>query len=174
MLDHDNLRRLAEMGIEVYLPRSTLQRDAVARPPLSAAESGATRVEWASISEVVDGTAAQAAATVVLLADATTEGARALVANVVRALGFARIVCVLGEARDEAELAGAHAMVMFGDRQARAAGALVPAQRQREIGWVVGAELSALAANGSAKRALWSELKRMVGELAARAAVARR
>lgn len=169
MLDEDNLRRLAEMGIDVYVPRR-----AGVQSPLLAAASGGVRVADKPVADLVDSNAAQVPANVVVLADATTKAARALVANVVHALGFAGITCAHGQARDEASLAAAHALVMFGDRQVRAAGAVVPAQRQREIGWVVGADLSALAADASAKRALWSELKRMARDLAVRGAAARR
>ncbi len=174
MLDEENLRRLAEMGIDVYVPRAAAERAAsVASPARSAASDEARATAQSSGTD--DGmSAAQAQATVVLLADATSASARGLIADVVRALGFASIACVCSEARDEGALATASALVMFGDRQVRAAGAVLPAQRQREIGWVAVAELATLAGDGSAKRALWSELKRMVRELAARRAPARR
>ncbi len=172
MLDEENLRRLAEMGIDVYVPRAAAARAAAVVSPATGAD-GAHAIA-ASVPAVPGDPTAQVQPEVVLLADAVSTGARALVLNIVRTLAFARIACVHREASDEAALAGVRALVMFGDHQVRAAGALVPAQRQREIGWVVGAELAALAADGSAKRALWSELKRMARELATRSAAARR
>ncbi len=161
MLDEDNLRRLAEMGIDVYVPRKVTVHVGAAAPARDGAQS---TQESATLAHTP----------VVLLADTTSSGARSLIADVVRALGFAQISCAHGDARDERVLANAHALVMFGGRQVLAAGALVPAQRQREIGWVATAELETLAHEGSAKRALWSELKRMARELAIRHAVARR
>lgn len=174
MLDEENLRRLAEMGIDVYVPRVAAQRAATIAPP---ARSGAN-AGWRATAQSArtdDGMSAeQTQAAVVLLADASSAGARGLIADVVRALGFASIACVCADARDEGALATASALVMFGDPEIRAAGAVVPAQRQREIGWVAVSELAALAGAGSAKRALWSELKRMARELAARSAPERR
>ena len=178
MLDEANLRRLAEMGVDVYVPRVAAKAvpravSAVSDPAraiaAASAASGTTRVD----DETRVTTSAPQAA-VVLLADTPSASAVALIADVVRALKFARIACARGEARDETVLAAASALIMFGDRHARVAGALVPAQCQRQIGWIVSAELPALAVDASAKRALWSELKRMVRGLAPRTGLARR
>lgn len=173
MLDDENLRRLAEIGIDVYVTRSALQ---VVASEVSSASVPAIRSACAPgvRSEAVDGVPGQAPHAVIVLAEATSVGARALIANVVRALGFAGIACEHVEMHDETALAGVDALVVFGERQVRAAGALVTAQRQREIGWVAAVELSTLATDASAKRALWSELRRMARELAARATAARR
>lgn len=165
MLDEDSLRQLAEMGIDVYVPRRVAGSTVAASPPRDGAQP----------TQAPGGEPAiQAQTAVVLLADTTTAGARMLIADVVRALGFARISCAQCDAGDERALATAAALVMFGSGQVRAAGALVPSQRQREIGWVAAAELDTLAREGSAKRALWSELKRVARELAAHHAVAPR
>lgn len=179
MLDEVNLRRLAEMGIDVYVPRIAAARVAKAAPaaadsmPAVATPSTAQPTSRAHADAPV-ASAPTAQAVVVLLADATLAIANALIVDVVRTLKFARITCVHGAAHDDAALAAASALIMFGDRHARLAGALLPAQRQREIGWVVGAELPALAGDAQAKRALWIELKRMMRELAARSDPARR
>jgi hypothetical protein len=98
---------------------------------------------------------------VLLLAETSSARAVALLAAVTRALAFARVHSAQAASPDESTLAGARALVVFGDAQARAAGAVLTAQRQREIGWVVAAEPSALAGDAHAKRALWSELKRI-------------
>jgi hypothetical protein len=147
-----SLRRLAEMGVDVYLPRST-RRAADAAVPVSASPAAAPVVSR-DVSTAV-------AVTVLLLAETDSKAAAALLADVKRTLVFARIACAHGSSTDEAAIATAAALVMFGDGQARAVGALLPAQRQREIGWVVSAEPSRLAGDAQAKRALWSELKRM-------------
>ena len=55
---------------------------------------------------------------------------------------------------------------MFGAALAREIGAAVPAERQKSIGWVGVAEPAEIAGNVAAKRALWSELKRLAHALA--------
>lgn len=147
MLDEADLRRLAEIGIDVYVPRGSNSPKSVAgfvAPEPAAASGGAMAL---------------------LLADASTPRATALLAAVTRALAFARIACAQASEADESVLAGAVALVAFGEARARAAGASISAQRQREIAWVVTAEPAVLAADARAKRALWSELKRIARQL---------
>lgn len=175
MLDEANLRRLAEMGIDVYVSRVAAARAAKAIPAV--APAGADSIPAIAMLPYAQPTSRAHAdapvafaptgqAAVVLLADITSASANALLASVVRALKLAGIACAHGEARDEAVLGAASALIMFGDRHARTVGALLPAWRQREIGWIVSAELPALAGDAPAKRALWSELKRLIRELA--------
>lgn len=163
MRDEASLRRLAEMGVDVYVPRAAL-RVAVAVPSLVA--EGAASI--ARATQVAPARAPAAAATesvraveVLLLADVETPAANRLLADVTRALRFARIASAPTHARDESAIGAAVGLVMFGDAQARAVGALLPANRPSEIGWVVGAGLDAIAVDALAKRALWSELRRM-------------
>lgn len=147
MRDEADLRRLAEIGIDVYAPR-------VGGSPAGAAAC------------IASGLAATCgAATAILLADASTPRATALLAAVARALGFARVACAQVSEVDESVLSGTLALVAFGEARARAAGATISAQRQREIAWVVTSEPAVLAADGQAKRALWSELKRIARQL---------
>jgi len=150
-MDDRDLHRLAEIGIDVYLPRgaSPAPRANLVHEPVAAAPAP---------------TAAPGGG-VLLLADASNPRGAALLAGVVRALAFARVDCAQAGNADEATLATARALVAFGDVQARAAGAALSAQRQREIGWVVTAEPAVLAGDARAKRALWSELKRVVRPL---------
>lgn len=183
MLNEANLRRLAEMGIDVYVPRVAAACAAKAVPVVAPAVADSipavatlpcaqptsrTHVDV----PVAFGSTGQAG--VVLLADITSVSANALLADVVRALKLAGIACAHGEARDEAVLGAASALILFGDRHARTVGALLPALRQREIGWIVSAELPALAGDAPAKRALWSELRRLIRELATHSNPARR
>jgi hypothetical protein len=148
MLDEADLRRLAEIGVDVYAPRGAgTSRASVAA---SAATGHAAPVE---------------AIAAVLLADVSAPRAAALLAAVTRALAFARVSCTQADAPDERALSDAQALVAFGDARARAAGALLNAQRQREIAWVVTSESAALASDAQGKRALWSELKRIVRQL---------
>lgn len=146
-MDDQDLRRLAEIGIDVYLPR------------------GASPGPQASLAHEPVAVAPTPVGGVLLLADASNARGAAVLAGVARALAFARVDCVQAGSADEAALAVARALVAFGDAQARAAGAALSAQRQREIGWVVAAEPAALAGDARAKRALWSELKRVVRPL---------
>ena len=151
-MDEHDLHRLAEIGIDVYLPRGASRpmhapADAVAAP----SAAGATDPP---------GTGG-----VLLLGDASSARGAALLAAVARALAFARVACTRAAVAEEAALADARALVAFGDARARAAGAALSAQRQREIGWVVTAEPGLLAGDAHAKRALWSELKRIARPL---------
>jgi hypothetical protein len=147
MRDEADLRRLAEIGIDVYALRTGSSPAGVAAcvAPRPAAPSGV--------------------AAVVLLADASTPRATALLAAVVRALAFARVSCAQADEPAESVLSGAMALVAFGDARARAAGAVMSAQRQRDMAWVVTSEPAVLATDAQAKRALWSELKRIARQL---------
>ena len=147
MRDEADLRRLAEIGIDVYVPRGNGSPKSLA---VFAAPGPAT---------------ASGAATAVLLADVSTPRATALLAAVTRALAFARVASAQASEADESVLSGAMALVAFGEARARAAGASISAQRQREIAWVVTSEPAVLAADAQAKRALWSELKRIARQL---------
>ncbi|MEO7755219.1 MAG: hypothetical protein ABIS07_01480, partial [Dokdonella sp.] len=152
MRDDASLRRLAEMGVDVYLPRAAMRAD-VALP------SGVAEVP-ALIAPAIQVASAHAAAgaakepvravEVLLLADVESPVARKLLADVTRALRFARVGSTPTHARDESAIGAAVGLVMFGDAQARAVGALLPANRQGEIGWVVGAGLAALAVDAQA------------------------
>lgn len=153
-MDEQDLRRLAEIGIDVYLPRGASRSMAVA--PAATASGGAPSTVAA---------AGEPATAVLLLGDASSARGAALLAAVARALAFARVACVQAGSAEEAALTEARALVAFGEARARAAGAALSAQRQREMGWVVAAEAAALAGDARAKRALWSELKRIVRPL---------
>lgn len=163
MLDEANLCRLAEMGIDVYLPRGSAQAPAA----VAIAES---------VESVGGGVSAanELRTEVLLLADADSPPAVALLADVARALAFARVGSAQMSSPDEAALGAASVLVAFGDARARAAGALLPAQRQREMAWVVSIEVTELARSAQGKRALWSELRRSLRGLAARRDSARR
>jgi hypothetical protein len=145
MRDEASLRRLAEIGIDVYVLRGS---QAAAATTSDASASSATARD----------------PVVVLLADATV--APRLLGDVRRAFAFARVGCRVEAGPDEDALAAADALVAFGDALARAAGACLPATRQQSIGWVVLAEPGGLARDARAKRAMWSELKRILRNLA--------
>jgi len=153
-MNEARLRRLAEIGIDVYRPRRAAlavvagsARDEAASPPVAAADAAQGGV--ALVAGPADGRAAL------------------LVAAVERALAGLRVASRRVDAADEAGLSSAQALVAFGEASARAAGRVLSAQRQREIGWVVTREATELARDAGAKRALWSELKRVARGLRA-------
>jgi hypothetical protein len=152
MRDDASLRRLAEMGVDVYAPRGASRATAEPAPAVVSAPA-----------QPVPPIAGQG---VLLLVGDVASPASALLADVARALRGAGIASSRANASDEAALAQAVALVVFGDAQARAAGALLPAHRQSEIGWVVTGEPAALSGDAIGKRALWSELKRMTRGIA--------
>ncbi len=153
--DPSSLARLSEMGIDVYLPRRA--PTAAAPPQAIAAASAAPMTQSAAAPSVMAG--------VMLVAQAQTRQESALLADVERTLRFARIACHVGDGADEATLIEAGALVLFGQAHARRVGASLPAQRQGEVGWVVTGELADLARDAQARRALWSELRRMLRQL---------
>jgi len=154
MLDDLNLRRLTEMGIDAYVPR------AVARPAGITSSARAAETMTASAAPRSD----RASPRVVLLARADDARAKALLAQVSRAFAFARIECTTTHRADESSLAEARGIVVFGEALAREAGSVLTTERQRTLGWVAGAEPAAIAGDARAKRALWSELRRLVRE----------
>jgi hypothetical protein len=140
MLDERSLARLAEMGVDVYVPRA---RSTVVAPAPGVAQ---TRPR------------------VALLARAGDTAAKALVLDVGRALKFARVESAV-ESKPDARLGDAAGLVVFGEALAREAGAALPVERQKAVPWVAAGEAGALSGNAPAKRALWSELKRMARAL---------
>jgi len=141
MLDEADVRRLAEMGIDVYVPRAAARSQVVSPQPAQSRQAGS--------------------ASVVVLAEIRSPAAKSLIAAVSRGLAFARVGHIVLETADEASLSDATGLVVFGEALARKAGAVLPAPRQQAIAWVHAADAAALAGDAHAKRALWSELKRM-------------
>ena len=157
MLDDVSLLRLAEMGVDVYAPRSARRLGA---GELSAHPSGVAASEAYRVPE-------RASARVVLLARAEDSRAKGLLAQVLRALAFARVDGVVESAVDEARIGNAAGLVVFGDVLVRQAGAVLSAERRKNLQFIAARDSSEVAASGSAKRALWSELRRMVRALRA-------
>lgn len=160
MLDERRLMLLAEMGIDVYLPR------AAAAPARSAAAPATLPQALAAARGDLPAPRATTGASVLLLAERSSRGSERLLADIARTFVFARVESAFADAAEETALATASALVVFGDAQARAVGALLPAQRQRELGWIVTGAPALLVGDAQAKRALWSELKRVLRALA--------
>jgi hypothetical protein len=157
MLDEERLRRLAEMGIDVYVPRghAPARANAVTATQPAAAATPAAQAKAGAGGRTI----------VLVLADAGSRWANGVVTGVERALKFARIAYATTDACEESALAGAAGVVVFGDALARKAGSMVPAQRQQAMGWVFAADSTSIARDAHAKRALWSELRRLLRTL---------
>ena len=138
MRDDASRARLVEMGFELYVPRG------LRATPTAAASR--TRKRVALVSR--DGSAS-----------ATT-----LVAHVARSLILARIDAAV--VRDGTGIGDAAGLVVFGASLAREIGAALPPGRQEAIAWAGAAEPREIAGSTAAKRALWSELRRLVRALA--------
>lgn len=147
MLDEASRLRLEEMDIDVYVLRG-VHATAV--------------VDHAGVVP----RASESRARVALIA--RTEGAavsaRALLAEVARALTMARIDAVI--ATDLARAGETAGIVVFGAALARDLGTALQAGRRKPVEWVGAAELADIGGSASAKRALWVELKRLVRALA--------
>jgi hypothetical protein len=152
MLDEQSLRRLEEMGIDVYAPRGARRSGGVAEVVPSPRGQHALATPRA----------ARARVRVVLLARAEQARAKTLLANIVRALAFARIDGVIESAIDEARLGDTAGLVVFGDELVRQAGAALSEDRSRKLQWVAAADIGGNAMDAAAKRALWSELRRVI------------
>jgi len=152
MLDDVSLARLAEMGVDVYTPRGA---GVAQRSPDWSGEPTASRAPC------------QARARVVVLARSDDASSKNLLAQVVRAFAFASVDVIAESSVHNARIGDAAALVVFGDVLAREVGAAVSADRLKKIPSVAVGEASDVAASAAAKRALWSELRRVMRKLGA-------
>lgn len=148
MRDDASLRRLEAMGIEAYRLRR-------GRPPCADAAAAADAI--ASPDDEARDVATSASVRALLL----VEDARSrLIADVSRSLAWLR-VAARACAPTDPEVETADVLVAFGDACVRTAGARLPAQRQQAITWIAAPSPEALAGDSAARRALWSELRRL-------------
>lgn len=161
MLDDYSLRLLAEIGIDVYVPRA--EAAALARMPIADAPAR---------SDVQPGSAAgafavkrvprtDAAATAGILIVCEQHRDSRLPADLLRCLRMAGLDAAIADAGQVESISAAHGLLILGESLARTLGADMPAQRQNEIAWVVSNEPAVLAQSATAKRALWGEIKRL-------------
>lgn len=154
MLDDARLRLLGEMGVDVYVPR-----------PLRGAP-GIAGVAASNISESALPVARKNARTrVALIARLQERSETALLAQTRCALAFAQIDGVIGDALDARDLSDTLGMVVFGKSLAREVGAALPADRAKVVHWISAADVASIVGNANGKRALWSELRRMIRTL---------
>ena len=176
MLQADySLRLLAEMGVDVYLPRRA-QAGAAEDPPVAGSDIAPRSVPMSAPLDVrhdaaAAGEQADAASLCVentaeiILLHARGAGARVL-ADVERSVRMMGWSVRLTDASELAAGLQVRALVVLGEPLARELGAALPAQRQRAVEWIVAAEPVALARSAAAKRALWGEFKRIARVLA--------
>ena len=138
MRDDASRARLVEMGFELYTPRG-LRGAASAEP-------------------------APARRRVALVARGEGGSGRMLVAEVARALAYARIDAAV--VSDGARIGEAAGVVVFGAALAREVEATLPAGRRERLAWAGVAGPGEIAGKAAAKRALWDELKRLARSLA--------
>ena len=152
MRDDASLRRLGEMEIDVYVLRGARSaRDRGRAAPLPASRPRAR---------------------VALLApDGSRE--RAWLAHVARSLAHAHIEATEASSIDERGIGGIAGLVVFGEPLARDAGAAVAAARRESMGWVAAPAVEEIARGAASKRALWSELKRLIHAIGGATAASR-
>ena len=138
MRDDASRARLVEMGFDLYVPRG-VRATAIPAAPVSRKR-------------------------VALIARDESAAARALLAQVARALAFARVEAAV--ARDAKRVGDAAGLVVFGASLTREIGAALPAGHTQAMEWVAAGEPAEISGKGAAKRALWSELKRLARALA--------
>jgi hypothetical protein len=153
MLDDYGLRLLAEMGIEVYLPRAdTAARGADAALP-------AENPSHAAPSAATPRAVRSAHGDIFLLGHESA--AKTMLADLLRATRLLGLEVAPGDAKSADSLAHARGLIVLGETLARDLGASLPAQRQNAIDWVVVATPADLARSAAARRALWGEIKRL-------------
>ncbi|HEV7491370.1 MAG TPA: hypothetical protein VGO25_11220 [Rhodanobacteraceae bacterium] len=156
MLDDAKLQLLGEMGIDVYVSRS-------ARMP-----SGAAAISQATPTANPAPTGAREGvhARVALVARVQGSSESVLLAQAQRALAFAQVDSVIGDAAESRDfINNARGLVVFGKSLARDVGSALPADRAKCVHWISAAEVASIVGNSDAKRALWSELRRMIRSL---------
>ena len=146
MLDDYSLRLLAEIGVEVYVPRAAAATVVDAALPTAALTADAAGVAFVCPRD---------------------EGGR-LRGHVLLALRAAGLRVLDGDDVDLAGDRGIAGVVVLGEALARSLGAGLPAPRHAELEWVISGEPAALARGAAPKRALWGEIKRLARILASR------
>lgn len=164
MLDEYGLRLLAEIGVDVYAPRSVSPSTAPeTRVPES---SGADPAAMPATQGQAVGRAAD-----VLILGSFDPGSRLLV-DLSRAFRGAGLRAEHRQAADAAALPDARAVLVLGESLARDLGTALPAQRHEAIHWIITSDPRAVSRSASVKQGLWGEIKRLVRALRSCAAQA--
>ena len=153
MLDEYGLRLLAEIGVEVYLPRAIAGGQAASDPTAPAP----------TLPETATGHDPVAASDILILGH--EDAPPRFLADLQRACRLTGLAVQTSHA-DVGAIADVRGLIVLGERLARELGAALPAQRQNEIAWVVAAAATTLAGDAAAKQALWGEIKRLARQFA--------
>jgi hypothetical protein len=154
MLDDYSLRLLAEIGVDMYLPREAAAIVAGGDQMPSAGPQAAP----ASAAIELPKPTAQSSDLMILCNQGDHDR---LLADLLRGVRMAGLDAAMADAGQAASIAHARGLLVLGESLARSLGAEMPAQRQNEIAWIVTHEPKALAQSAEAKRALWGEIKRL-------------
>lgn len=160
MLDDYSLRLLAEIGIDVYVPRAEVV--AIANAPvahqLAAGNERATTSVAATVERVPQRDVAIHAEFLIVC---TEDRENRLLGDLLRGLRMAGLNAAIVDIGQVGIIAAARGLLILGESLVRALGADIPAQRQNEIAWIISSELTVLAQSAAAKRSLWGEIKRL-------------
>ena len=157
MLDDYSLRLLAEIGIDVYVPR--VEAAGIANEP--AAHSVAASHESRAAGSAERVTQINAAKPAQFLIVCAQDRDSRVIGDLLRGLRMARLDAAIADVGQVEIIAAARGLLILGESLARTLGADIPAQRQNEIGWIISSEPAVLAKSAVAKRSLWGEIKRL-------------
>jgi hypothetical protein len=159
MLDDYSLRLLAEIGVDVYVPRAAAA--IVAADDSVLAPSAGSQAALAAAAGEHPPLAMPAGQSCDLLILCNQGAGDRLLADLLRGVRMAGLDAAIADAGHSAGIALARGLLVLGESLARTLGAEMPAQRQNEIAWIVTHEPATLAQSADAKRALWGEIKRL-------------
>ena len=157
MLDDYSLRLLAEIGIDVYVPRAEVA--GIANESAAHAVAASQESTAASLAQRVP--RMDAATSAQFLIVCAQDGNSRLLGDLLRGLRMAGLDAAIADISQVGIIAAARGLLILGESLARTLGADIPAQRQNEIGWIISSEPAALACSAGAKRSLWGEIKRL-------------
>lgn len=156
MLDDYSLRLLAEIGIDVYVPRA-----AVAAPALQPPAQQNDDKPRASVAAGSSMPPAHAMGTAAILVVCSEVRHGRLLDDLLRGLRMARLDAAMADISRLEAIAAARGLLILGENLVRTLGAGIPAQRQNEMAWIISSEPAVLAGSAEAKRSLWGEIKRL-------------
>ena len=157
MLDDYSVRLLAEIGIDVYVPR--VEVAGVANAPV-VHPLGASR-ESPAIGQPTRELRTDAATPAPFLIVCAQDRDSRLLGDLLRGLRMARLDAAIADVGQLGIIAAAQGLLILGESLVRVLGADIPAQRQNEIAWIMSSEPGVLAQSAAAKRSLWGEIKRL-------------
>lgn len=159
MLDDYSLRLLAEIGIDVYVPRAEHGGARQATGEATAADA----------PQPVDLSARVASAGVVAeIAIVAARGQREnLLKGLMQSFRFAGVESTLVDSGAPDTVLAMSGVVVLGESLARTFGSGFSAAQHAALEWIMSGEPEAIGRSAQAKRALWGEIKRVSRRVAA-------